>query len=113
MWASVDKNRVEQIVIVGDAFAKPILAEFEVEPARYDLSSMRVIISSGVMLSADSKQRLLGHIPRLILIDSLGASEAVAQDAENHPAQGPPDHEDHGGVTGLLGDRGIARSAAQ
>ena len=43
----------------------------------------------------------------------LGAPQAVAQDAEEDPAEGPADHEDHGGVAGLLGDRGIGRSAAE
>ena len=46
----------------------------------------------------------------------LGAAEAVAQNAEDHAADCPADHEDHGGVAGLLGDHaghgGVARLGA-
>jgi acyl-CoA synthetase (AMP-forming)/AMP-acid ligase II len=73
---SISEYRIKGMAIVGDAFAKPILAELEANPDRYDLSSLRVIISSGVMLSSDSKQRLHSHVPKLILVDSLGASES-------------------------------------
>ena len=38
---------------------------------------MRVILSSGVMWSAETKQALLRHNPRLMMIDTLGSSEAI------------------------------------
>ena len=38
---------------------------------------MRVIVSSGVMWSSDTKAGLLRHNPRLIMVDSLGSSEAI------------------------------------
>jgi len=42
----------------------------------HDLSSLRQIVSSGLMWSSESKQALLGHAD-ITLIDTLGASEGV------------------------------------
>lgn len=74
---TLERERVKSTFIVGDAFAKPMLAALDAEPQRWDLSALRVIISSGVMWSAESKQGLMGHWPQLILVDTYGSSEAV------------------------------------
>ncbi|MGB0115067.1 MAG: acyl-CoA synthetase, partial [Ilumatobacteraceae bacterium] len=63
--------------IVGDAFAKPILRALDAEPDRWDISTLRVIVSSGVMWSKETKAGLLRHNERLIMVDSLGSSEAI------------------------------------
>ncbi len=68
---------VNSTSIVGDAFAKPILRALDAEPDRWDISSLRVIVSSGVMWSADTKAGLLRHNNRLIMVDTLGSSEAI------------------------------------
>lgn len=68
---------VNSTSIVGDAFAKPILRALDAEPDRWDISSLRVIVSSGVMWSKETKDGLLRHNPRLILVDALGSSEAI------------------------------------
>jgi 3-oxocholest-4-en-26-oate---CoA ligase len=69
---------VKSISIVGDAFAGPILRALDAEPDRFDISSLRVIVSSGVMWSAENKAGLLRHNPRLIMVDALGSSEAIS-----------------------------------
>jgi acyl-CoA synthetase (AMP-forming)/AMP-acid ligase II len=74
---AVEREGVNSLSIVGDAFAKPILRALDAEPDRWDVSSLRVMVSSGVMWSAETKQGLLRHNPRLLLIDSLGSSEAI------------------------------------
>ena len=78
---TIERERVTSMSIVGDAFAKPIVRALDAEPRRWDFSTMRVIMSSGVMWSAETKQALLRHNPRLIMIDSLGSSEAVGMAA--------------------------------
>ncbi len=70
-------QQVNSMSIVGDAFAKPILRALDAEPDRWDISSLRVIVSSGVMWSAETKAGLLRHNPRLIMVDALGSSEAI------------------------------------
>ena len=71
------RDQVKSMSIVGDAFARPILRALDAEPDRWDISALRVIVSSGVMWSAETKAGLLRHNPRLIMIDSLGSSEAI------------------------------------
>ncbi len=73
----VEHYGINSTSIVGDAFAKPILRALDDEPDRWDISSLRVIVSSGVMWSKESKEGLLRHNGRLIMVDSLGSSEAI------------------------------------
>ena len=44
---------------------------------QYDLSSLEIVVSSGVMWSHDVKQGLLKHHGRMALADMFGSSEAV------------------------------------
>ena len=74
---TVEREQVNCTVIVGDAFAKPILAALDAEPGRWDLSSLVGVISSGVMWSEETKQGLLRHHADMLLIDAFGSSEAV------------------------------------
>ena len=76
LWQTVQQEGISGIVIVGDAFARPMLAELDANPT-YDLSSVMVITSSGVMWSQEVKDGLAKHLPNTILFDSLGSSEAV------------------------------------
>ena len=76
---AVQRNRVTNLTIVGDAFAKPIIAELErAESAGspYDLSSLRLVISSGVMWSQQTKDALLARAD-VLCADLLGSSEGV------------------------------------
>ena len=73
--------------IVGDAFAKPILRALDAEPDRWDISTLRVVVSSGVMWSKETKEGLLRHNPRLIMVDSLGSSEAIGMASNTTTAE--------------------------
>jgi acyl-coenzyme A synthetase/AMP-(fatty) acid ligase len=74
---TIEREGVKSIAIVGEAHAQPILAALDAEPGRWDISSLRMITSSGVMWSPENKAGLLRHNPRLMLVDTLGSSEAV------------------------------------
>ena len=56
LWKAVEDNKAMTVVIVGDAFAKPMLAALEEQPGRYDTSSIVNIVSSGVMWIEEVKQ---------------------------------------------------------
>jgi acyl-CoA synthetase (AMP-forming)/AMP-acid ligase II len=71
----VQREGVQQLIIVGDAFARPILRALEAEPDRWELSCLQMMISSGAMFSADVKHGLLDHLPTLTIADVLGATE--------------------------------------
>jgi fatty-acyl-CoA synthase len=74
---TVQRQRVNGLIIVGDVFAKPILSALDAEPERWDLSSLVGIISSGVMWSEETKQGLLRHHPGMLLVDAFSSSEAI------------------------------------
>ncbi|MGD9702191.1 MAG: acyl-CoA synthetase [Acidimicrobiia bacterium] len=77
LWDEVVRHRANSIVIVGQAFAGPMLDELDAHEGERDLSSVQMISSSGVMWSEENKMGLLRHIPQAILFDSYGSSEAV------------------------------------
>ena len=77
LWKQVEDKRATNIVIVGDAFAKPMLDSLDVAKEKnepYDISSVKVIISSGVMWSSEVKQGLLSHHD-MTLMDTMGSTE--------------------------------------
>ncbi len=74
---TVERERVNGLIIVGDAFAKPILAMLDAHPGRWDLSSLVGIVSSGVMWSEQTKRGLLRHHAGMLLVDAFSSSEAL------------------------------------
>ena len=83
---------MQGLAIVGDPFARPMLAALEANPGRWDLSSLAGIISSGAMWSEQVKAGLLAQHPAMLLIDAFSSSEALGM-----------------GVVGLLGRLGGGR----
>ncbi len=77
LFDTVVRQRVNGLVIVGDPFARPMLAALDAEPGRWDLSSLVGIVSSGAMWSEDVKRGLLRHHPGMLLIDAFSSTEAV------------------------------------
>jgi len=73
----VDRTKPTAITIVGDPFAKPMLQALEQAERSYDLSSVAMIASSGVMWSREVKHGLLTHNPNMMLVDAFSSSEAV------------------------------------
>ena len=70
-------NKVTDLTIVGDAFARPILAALDAAKAAgkpYDLSRVGQIASSGVMWSSEIKEGLLKH-QNMVLNDIMGSTE--------------------------------------
>ncbi len=78
LWALVERERITEIVIVGDAFARPMLRaleEREREGRPYDVSSVQAIASSGAIWSAEIKDGLRSRLSAQ-LVDALGSTEA-------------------------------------
>ncbi|MEZ5381623.1 MAG: acyl-CoA synthetase [Microthrixaceae bacterium] len=74
---TVVSEKVGALTIVGDAFAKPMVEALESQPDRWDLSSILLVSSSGVMWSEATKQAMLAHHPAMLLVDSFSSSEAI------------------------------------
>jgi fatty-acyl-CoA synthase len=77
IWSLVERERLNFLLIVGDAFARPLLDELD--RGTYDLQSLTVLLSGGAPLSANLKAELLEHLPSLMIVDGLGSSEAGGQ----------------------------------
>ncbi len=77
LFDTIETRKVNTIAIVGDAFAKPMLRALDAEPDRWDLSSLFLIASSGVMFSEASKSGLIRHLPHAMIVDAFSSSEAI------------------------------------
>ncbi|MBL4583953.1 MAG: acyl-CoA synthetase [Pseudomonadales bacterium] len=77
LWQTIERNSVTNIVIVGDAFGNPMLSSLrkaKEEGRSYDLSTVRSIMSSGVMWSHEVKKGLL-EFADMTLTDALASTE--------------------------------------
>ena len=77
LWDLIARERVTDVAIVGDAFARPMLAALEAAKAAgkpYDVSSLKQITSSGVMFSREIKDGLLAFCD-IAIVDTMGATE--------------------------------------
>ncbi len=87
LFDTVEREQVNGIVIVGDPFARPMLAALDAEPDRWDLSSLLGILSSGAMWSEEVKEGLLRHRPEMVLLDYFSSTEAVGLGASMSSGQ--------------------------
>jgi acyl-CoA synthetase (AMP-forming)/AMP-acid ligase II len=71
---AVEQHAVGVVLIVGDAFARPLLDELD--RRAHDVSSVALVVSGGAALSAPVKRALLERMPGIAVLDSLGASES-------------------------------------
>jgi fatty-acyl-CoA synthase len=79
LWEMVEKCKITMLTIVGDAFARPMIDELENSLANgtaWNISSLRLVMSSGVMFSAPLKERLL-DLHSCTILDALGSSEGT------------------------------------
>ena len=75
VWATIAREKVFNIVLVGDAMVKPLLDEYERTPDKSVADGLWVLASSGAPLSQHTKDRLAELLPGRMLVDSLGSSE--------------------------------------
>jgi fatty-acyl-CoA synthase len=106
VWRAVAEHQADQIGIIGDAFARPLItAQRE---GKYDLSSLRVLVSTAAVLSPTVKQELLAELPPVMVIESIGASElgmqAMSNDTESGQ-KGVPAYQLRAGTVLLKEDR--------
>ncbi|MEM8619005.1 MAG: acyl-CoA synthetase [Actinomycetota bacterium] len=82
IWSLVEREALNFLLIVGDAFARPLLDELDRargDGRPYDLGSLNVILSGGAALSEPLKRQFLEHLPTVLIVDGLGSSEAGGQ----------------------------------
>ena len=75
--ATIEREKVFGVTVVGDAIARPLADAFERTTA--DLSSLAVVANGGAQLTPTAKQRLIDSKANLMVVDGVGSSETGAQ----------------------------------
>jgi acyl-CoA synthetase (AMP-forming)/AMP-acid ligase II len=88
VWRVVGEERVNAIVLVGDAMARPLTDLLATDAARFDVSSVMAVGSGGAVLSPSTKARLAELLPGVIVADLFGSSE-TGQVGGEAPADDP------------------------
>ena len=78
-WELIDHEKVAFLVIVGDAFARPLIEALDRLDPTVDVSSLIVVLSGGAILSPAIREAWTQRMPGTLLIDGFGASETGSQ----------------------------------
>jgi len=75
-WQLVEEEKVNSIMITGDAMARPLIDALEDPGASYDLSSLYLISSTAALFSTAVKERFMEVLPHVVFTDAIGSSES-------------------------------------
>jgi fatty-acyl-CoA synthase len=75
--STTERESVNSLLVVGDSFGRPLCEQLDRH--EYDLSSLAAVITGGATMSPAVKQRLLDHLPGILIVDAGGASETGTQ----------------------------------
>ena len=73
IWEAIQRNRVQVVVLIGDAMARPLIEELT--RGDYDASSVLAISSSAALFSPAVKDQYLDALPNVVITDAVGSSE--------------------------------------
>ena len=77
VWRTVEREGIDFLLIVGDAFARPLLDELE--RGDYDRPASTCCCQAARRCPLGCKQELLERLPTLMVVDGMGSSEAGGQ----------------------------------
>jgi fatty-acyl-CoA synthase len=75
--STIERERANLLLIVGDAFARPLLDQMRRKA--YDLSCVSLVGSGGAPLSIAHKEEFLERLPGVTVLDAIGSSETGGQ----------------------------------
>jgi acyl-CoA synthetase (AMP-forming)/AMP-acid ligase II len=73
IWKSVQRYKVNVLVIIGDAMARPLIEALT--EGGYDTSSLVAVSSSAALFSPVVREACLAALPNVVFTDAIGASE--------------------------------------
>jgi acyl-CoA synthetase (AMP-forming)/AMP-acid ligase II len=73
VWSLVETEAVDMTMMVGEAFARPLIQELEA--GEYDTSALTLVVLGGAATSPDTKRRILDALPHVLLVDGAGSTE--------------------------------------
>ncbi|MBM4267419.1 MAG: acyl-CoA synthetase [Deltaproteobacteria bacterium] len=75
VWDLVEKEKVNSVMITGDAMGRPLIEALQTSSAARDVSSLFALTSSAATFSPAVKESFFERFPNLIMIDAIGSSE--------------------------------------
>src|SRR5262245_53694271 len=75
VWGLVQEEKVNSIMITGDAMARPLIEALAADDAAWDVSSLYLLTSSAATFSPSVKDQFFVRFPNLMMIDAVGSSE--------------------------------------
>ena len=75
--STAEREGVTMLVIVGDAFARPLLDQLSRK--QYDLAALSIVGSGGAPLSTAHKEEIVERLPHVTVLDAIGSSETGGQ----------------------------------
>ncbi|MDD9371668.1 MAG: acyl-CoA synthetase, partial [Acidimicrobiales bacterium] len=79
VWRLVEAEKVNSLMMTGDAMARPLIEALDDEPSKSrDLSSLLSVSSTAAVFSPSLKDQYLEQFPNAVLIDAIGSSEGGA-----------------------------------
>ena len=76
VWRLVEQERVNMVMITGDAMGRPLIEALAEPGAEYDLSSLIGLTSTAAVFSPSVKDQFFARFPNLIMSDAVGSSES-------------------------------------
>ncbi|HLG92163.1 MAG TPA: acyl-CoA synthetase [Acidimicrobiales bacterium] len=94
VWRLVEQERVNVVMITGDAMARPLIEALDQPGASYDLSSLVALSSTAAVFSPSVKDQFFARFPNLVVTDAIGSSETgsngIAMAAPGQSMRGGP-----------------------
>jgi acyl-CoA synthetase (AMP-forming)/AMP-acid ligase II len=75
VWELVGTEKVNSIMITGDAMGKPLVETLAESPDDFDLSTLLAVVSSAALFSSPVKDQFFEQLPDLYITDAVGSSE--------------------------------------
>ncbi len=79
LWDVVESEQASLVVVVGDAFGRPLADALEQAPGRWSLDALVAVVSGGAVLSPAVRDELTRHLPWVAVVDGYGTSETGGQ----------------------------------
>jgi len=75
VWDLVQAEKINSLMITGDAMARPLIEALDEPGASWDTSSLIALSSSAAVFSPVVKDRFFEKFPNIVMVDAIGSSE--------------------------------------
>jgi acyl-CoA synthetase (AMP-forming)/AMP-acid ligase II len=75
VWELVEREKINSIMITGDAMGRPMIEALKAPDAHWDVSSLLSLSSSAATFSPSVKDEFFEKFPNLVMTDAVGSSE--------------------------------------